>query len=168
MRRSAELTSFLVGAAVALALLASWRVPPGHGTVGADITFSVALSPTITLSQTGPFANAANLTAAAGDALSGSVYARNASAGRVAVRARVRGNVHDLDRALHVELLADGRRFYSGPLSGLANWTRQTVVLDGNRNTQITVRGRLLPGSEHQYAGRIAVATLELRREEAS
>ena len=168
MRRWAELTSFVVGAAVALALLASWRVPGGHGNVGADVTFSAALSPGVTMSQTGPFANAPNLTAVPGDVVTGSVYARNASAGRVALRARLRGDIHDLDRALHVELLADGRRFYSGMLGGLAGWTPRGFVLDGNRNSQLTVRGRLLPGSEREYRGRIAIATLELRAEAPS
>jgi hypothetical protein len=168
MRRWAELTSFLVGATAALVLLAGWRVPSGHGLVGADVTLSAALSPTVTLSQTGPFANAVGLTAEAGQAVAGSVYAHNATGRPLAVRIRLRADVPDLDRALVVDLRAGGTTIYNGRLGGVSRWTRRSFLLGRDESSRVTVRGRLRRETERQYESRIVVATLELRGEEPS
>jgi hypothetical protein len=154
--------SFLLGAAAALVLLAAWRIPAGRGIVGADVTLSAALSEEVTLSQTGPFANASALTEKTRP-LEGSIYAHNSTGRPLMVRARLRGDTPDLDDALLVEVTSGRVSVYRGPLGGLSRWTAHVFRVGPDQTTRVTVRGRLRTGTRREYEGRVLVASLELR-----
>jgi hypothetical protein len=161
MRRGAELTSALVGAAAAVVLLFGWRVPQGTGTTPAGVTLSAASVPELVLGRTGQFASSTELVADGRSAVEGTLDVRNPDAVRVAIHARLRADTSDLDSAVQVRLDADEVTLYRGPLGGLRSWTRRDVTIDPGDSTLIRVVASLRRGAE-RWQGRQVIATLEL------
>lgn len=150
---------FAAGAVVALFCLAGWRIEAGSQVPGTDVTIVAAPSPGVTLSVTGPIAHSPSLPSAR--ELTGDLTAFNGSAGAATARARVRGDVADLDDALGVVVSADGRRLLAGRLGDLRSWSRPFPLRPGG--SRIVVRVRLPRRAENRFAAHAVRARLELR-----
>ena len=153
MRRFAELTSFLVGATVALVLLAGWRVPAGRGTLGADVAMSVGRSPVLQLSRTGTVVDATRLRPGGGISTTLTVHNPEARALRLRPRAQTAGDAA-LDELLRVDVRADGSQLYSGSLAGLGKPVAGLWQLGPGASGRLTLRVTLPRGTSSAYAGR--------------
>jgi hypothetical protein len=153
MRRFAELTSFLVGATVALVLLAGWQVPAGRGTLGADVAMSVGRSPVLQLSRTGTVVDATRLRPGGGIDTTLTVHNPEARALRLRPRAQIAGDAA-LDELLRIDVRADGTQLYSGSLAGLAKPAAGLWRLGPGASGRLTLRLTLPRGTSAAYAGR--------------
>jgi hypothetical protein len=153
MRRFAQLTSFLVGATVALVLLASYRVPAGRGTLGADVTMSVGRSPLVQLSRTGTVLDATRLRPGHGVATVVTVTNPSAATLRVRPQAQAAGDAA-LDALLRVEVRADGHALYAGTLDELVQPVAGIWRLGPGASGRLSVRLSLPRGVAAGYAGR--------------
>src|SRR3712207_924118 len=82
----ARAAAFLVGLAIVAIALATWRVAPGDGVLGADVTLYAIEHKSLDLSRSGPLAQARGLTD--GGTVEGRVTVRNPGANTVRVRLR--------------------------------------------------------------------------------
>jgi hypothetical protein len=153
MRRFAQLSSFLVGAAAALVLLAGYRVPAGRGTLGADVTMSVGRSSLVQLSRTGTVLDAARLRP--GRRVTSAVTVTNPGGAtlRLRPRAQVAGDVA-LDALLRVEVRGGGRVLYRGTLHDLGQPVAGVWRLGPGASGLLSVRLGLPRGVAEGYAGR--------------
>jgi hypothetical protein len=91
---------------------------------------------------------------AGGEPADGSVTVLNPTARSRLVRVRALPSSHGIDRALMVELTADGRPVYRGPLGGLRNPAGRPLLLQSGDG--VRVRARLwLPAGAHRWRGHI-------------
>jgi hypothetical protein len=160
-RRTASGVPRVVGfcfglAIVALALIA-WRVPPGDGMLGADVTFFSVENGNLAVSPAGPFAQKRKLEQ--GDELEGRVTVGNRSSKPVRIQLRAPADRPDLDSLLDVEATAGKTVLYRGRLVGLRQWTTRTFRLDPGARKDVRLHA-VLP---QDAGGRFATLNLELR-----
>jgi hypothetical protein len=148
---------FCIGLAIVALALAAWRVAPGDGTLGADVTFFSVENGNLAVSRTGPFAQKRGLTE--GEGLSGQVSVRNETSEPVRVQLRAPADRPDLDSLLDVEASADKTVLYRGRLVGLRDWTKQSFALEPGAATEVRLRASL----PQDAGGRYATLNLELR-----
>ena len=154
----ARAAAFLVGLAIVALALATWRVPPGDGVLGADVTLNAIQHEGLDLSRSGPFAQARGLTD--GGTVEGRIAVRNPGAKSVSVRLRAPADRSGLDRMLEVEARAGGAVIYRGRLRGLRRWTRRTFRIHAGQSQTVELRARLRGAAP----GRFATLNLEFRR----
>jgi hypothetical protein len=154
----AKAAAFLVGLAIVALALATWRVPPGDGVLGADVMLYAVQREGLDLSRGGPIAQARGLTD--GGTVEGEVVVRNPGATTVRVRLRAPADRSGLDRMLEVEARAGDVVIYRGRLRGLRRWTRKTFRLHAGESETVELRARLRGAAP----GRFATLNLEFRR----
>ena len=150
---------FFLGLAIVALALVAWRVPPGDGTLGADVTFFSVENGNLAISPSGAFARERGLEE--GDELAGRVTVRNRTGKAMRIQLRAPADRPALDALLDVEATAGKTVLYSGRLVGLRNWTKKkTFVLAPRAGQDVRLRASL-----PQDAGRrFATLNLELRQ----
>jgi hypothetical protein len=147
---------FLGLAIVALALVA-WRVPPGDGKLGADVTFYSVENGNLAVSPSGPFAQKRGLTE--GEGLSGRITVRNRTREPVRLQLRAPADRPDLDSLLDVQATAGKTVLFRGRLVGLRSWTKRSFVLAPGAKQDVRLRATL----PQDAGGRFATLNVELR-----
>jgi hypothetical protein len=154
----AKAAAFLVGLALVALALIGWRVPPGDGVLGADVTlFALEHDGALDVSPAGRFGGARGLTR--GDRVEGRLSVRNRSRRPVRIRLRAPADRSGLDRLLYVEAAVDDRVLYRGRLSGLRRWTMRSFRLAPGAHEDLRLRAHL----RGDAGGRFATLNLELR-----
>lgn len=148
---------FVLGLAIVALALVAWRVPPGDGTLGADVTFFSVANGNLGVSPAGPFAQRRAL--GESDELTGRVTVRNRSSKAVRIQLRAPADRPDLDSLLDVEATAGKTVLYRGRLVGLRQWTKKTFRLDAGARKDVRLRAQL----PQDAGGRFATLNLELR-----
>jgi hypothetical protein len=148
---------FCIGLAIVVLALAAWRVAPGDGVLGADVTFFTVENGNLAVSRTGPFAQKRGLTE--GESFSGQVSVRNGTSASVRVQLRAPADRPDLDSLLDVEASAGKTVLYRGRLVGLRNWTERSFALEPGAEADVRLRASL----PQDAGGRFATLNLELR-----
>src|SRR5215212_9537505 len=115
----------LVGAAAGLLAARVPAAPPG---LGFDLTVVPTAPKTLTLRPPGPLLTAPGLRAGGKDA-EGGVTVLNPTARTQRVRVTAMPSSRGIDQTLMVELTADGRALYRGPLGGLREPPGDPLVL---------------------------------------
>src|SRR5262245_7412178 len=142
--RVARITAFLVGALVALLLLAGWRVPAGTATLGADVMVSLGRSPNLELARTGTVLEATALRP--GRAIGTTVTVHNPSGSTLSLQPRAqRAGDPALDRLLHVTVRGGGSLLYSGSLAQLAQPVARSWRLGPGSSGRLRLRVSLPP-----------------------
>ena len=149
---------FFLGLAIVVLALVAWRVPPGDGTLGADVAFYSVENGNLAVSPSGPFAQKRGLEQ--GDALSGRVIVRNRGRTTVRVQLRAPADRSELDSLLDVEATAGKKVLYRGRLVGLRRWTTRTFALGPRASESVRIRASL----PQDAGGRFATLNLELRQ----
>jgi hypothetical protein len=152
----ARAAAFLVGLAIVALALVAWRVPPGDGVLGADVTFFAVEHRGVEVSPSGRFGGARGL--ATGDRVEGSVTVESSRDRPVRLRLRAPADRSGLDQLLNVEASAGRTILYRGPLRGLRRWTTRSFRLGPGERETVRLRARL--GGD--AAGRFATLNLEL------
>ena len=148
---------FFLGLAIVALALVAWRVPPGDGTLGADVTFYSVENGNLAVSPSGPFAQKRGLEE--GDRLAGRVTVHNRSNRRMRIQLRAPADRPSLDALLDVEATAGKTVLFRGRLVGLRRWTRRSFVLAPGARQDVRLRASL----PQSAAGRFATLNLELR-----
>jgi hypothetical protein len=152
-----------LGIAVATLLVAGWRLPPGSGALGADVTVTLASGGELDASPTGRVLAVAGLRAAP-NARTGSVDLRNLTGSTLDISARALPSTKALDNVLDVTLVAGDRRIYSGRLSGLRDWSDHAFAVRRGERLRFSVAVGIPEGTDAgAYRGRIEDITIELR-----
>ncbi len=136
----------------------AFRVPASGQELGAGVRVTAGAPGELHVPG-GAFLAARGLTPG-GRSVRGTLPVRNVTRGPVEVRLRARRGGHELDRGLHVELRAGGRRLASGPLARLRRWSRPLTVERGGERT-VHARAWIASGAEGT-AGRHVALDLEL------
>jgi hypothetical protein len=159
MRRWAEITSFVVGAFAAAALLVEWHVPRGRSGLGADVRVSVVQSSALRLSQTGIVLDESHFRA--GDRSAAGVTVSNPRHHRVRLTVRSDpGTDPVLDRLLRVELRAGKERVFRGALARLAARGAAPLSVPAGGSVRLTVAVAMPRDADQAYAGRSTQAAL--------
>jgi len=157
--RMARIAGFAIGVAAVAALVVTWQVDRGSGTVGADVTF--VATPTGELDiPSGPFVRGLGLEP--GGAADGAVPVRNQTGSTLAIAVRVLPSIADLDPVLQVRMTAGGHPVYDGTLGGLRDWSTPFRLASGKR-VPLAVALSLPRGSDSASHGRIDDISLEFR-----
>jgi hypothetical protein len=159
MARAAGLTSFLIGTAAALALLAGWRMPAGHAGWATALSVSVGVSRKVDLSHTGTVFDVGHLRP--GRTLTTTVVLHNTrpAALRLRPRARVVGDVSVTD-AIQARVTIPGEQLFRGPLSRLAQATARRMWLPPDESIPVTLAIIVPRSAAASAAGRAADMSL--------
>lgn len=152
---------FLIGLAVGLAAVLTWRIPAGTGTLGTDLIVSIAQTGELSVSQPGPFVTA-NGMRPGGDEATGAVTVHNHSGSDLAVALEASPSLRDLDDLLRFEISAGGRELFSGTVGALRASTQRTFVLSPGQTQTLAVRAWLPASVQGGYQGRIATVDLTM------
>ena len=137
----------------------AFRVPASGQGLGAGVRIVAAAPGELHVPEGGAVLAARGLMPG-GRSVRGTLPVTNVTRGPVEVRLRARHGGHELDRGLHVELRAGGRRLASGPLAQLRRWSRPVRVERGGEQT-VRARAWIASGADGT-AGRRAALDLEL------
>jgi hypothetical protein len=148
---------FFLGLAIFAIALVAWRVPPGDGTIGADVSFYSVENGNLAVSPLGRFAQKRALEQ--GDELTGRVTVRNRTGKPVRVQLRAPTDRPELDALLDVEATAGKTVLYRGRLVGLRRWTKRSFALGRGAEQYVRLRASL----PQDAGGRFATLNLELR-----
>jgi hypothetical protein len=163
-----RVSGLLLGAGIALVALASWRMPPAGGRLGADVRILSAPTGELDVSPAGPFLSVTNLEPGSpGGGALGELGVRNQTGSRLSVRVRLLPSTADLDALLRVRVSAGGERLLDGTLGGLRTWSAGAFHLSSGERRELHVQA-WLPGTVRDgYQGRVEDVGLELRAERA-
>jgi hypothetical protein len=146
---------FACGVVAVASVLAAARVPAQPHGLGLDLSVVPAPISTLTVKPPGPLITRAGMRAGrrSGEAHASATLINPASRAQ-RIRLRALPSSHALDRSLQVELTLDGKRLYSGPLGGLRQATRSSIVLQAGGGVPLQVSVRL-PAGAVGWRGRI-------------
>ena len=133
----------ILGLAAATSLVLSSRIPPGTGTLGADVILASAPTGELGVSPIGPFLSATNLSPSDHDVPAGDLQVTNQTG--VALDVQVRGvpSTADMDALLHVRIVAGDAPVFDG----IAAPKRPTGVHDMMRNFWAAALGLAVAGA---------------------
>jgi hypothetical protein len=155
---------FLLGAGLAVAALLSWRIPPGHTTLGAAVTVVTQPSGELTISPGGTLINATSMKPSpASAAETGELHVRNVTGSTLDVHLRGVPSQPDLNGALMVDVSSDGTSIYSGPLGDFRSWSDDGVTVDSGSKASFRVRTWLPQTLTEGYQGRTTSVDLEFK-----
>src|SRR4029078_7309833 len=100
--------------APARSLVVSSRIPPGTGTLGADVILASSPTGELGVSPAGPFLSATNLSPGDGDVPAGDLQVTNQTGVPLDVQVRGVPSTPDMDALLHVRVAADERTLFGG------------------------------------------------------
>lgn len=149
---------FFLGLAIVALALVAWRVPPGDGTLGADLTFFSVENGNLAVTPSGAFAQKRGLEA--GDELAGRVTVRNRTGKAIRIQLRAPADRPELDALLDVEATAGKTVLYRGRLAGLRHWTKRSFVVAPDARQDVRLRATF----PQDAGGRFATLNLELRQ----
>lgn len=152
----------VVGFAIAVLVLLSWRIPAANGQLGADVRFTAVPIGEVATEPAGAFASGRSLERGEGEA-HGRLTLANVGASALAVRVRGLPSTHDLDRVLRVELRVGDRTLARGPLGKLRSWSAGSVTIPRGGRAVIDARAWLPARERGAYEGRSVDVTVELR-----
>jgi hypothetical protein len=165
VRRDTVLRSaaFALGIVVALAAVVAWRVPPGHGVLGADVIVASANTGEVHTDPVGPFLSAAGLQPSAeADAVVEELALTNISALPQVVRLRALPDGSDLDGVLWISIDADGTELFRGPLGELRSASPGSVTIASGQTRTLEVEVWIPRDAGDGFRGRIVAIDLEL------
>ena len=149
---------FFLGLAIVALALVAWRVPPGDGTLGADLTFFSVENGNLAVTPSGAFAQKRGLEE--GDELAGRVTVRNWTGKAIRIQLRAPADRPELDALLDVEATAGRTVLYQGRLVGLRHWKKRSFAVAPHARQAVRLRATLLQDA----GGRFATLNLELRQ----
>jgi hypothetical protein len=157
-----------IGLAAAASLVLSSRIPPGTGSLGADVILASAPTGELGVAPVGPFLSATNLSPSDDDAPSGDLQVTNQTG--VALDVQVRGipSTPDMDTLLHVRVAAGDQEIFDGMLSDLRDWSAASFTLASGETGDVQVSTWLDPAGGQSWSGRVASVALEFRSTKAS
>jgi hypothetical protein len=155
-------TGLLLGLAIALLAVLSWRIPASGGALGADLTFVATSSGELDLSPAGRFLTARGLAPGA-EPVVGDLEVSNQTGRRLTWRVRALPSTRELDRLAVVDLSTGGRVLYRGALGGLRRHGRRAFRLGSGASRALTARVWLRRGAGNGWRGRIVDVQLEVR-----
>jgi hypothetical protein len=162
--RAVRLAGLALGLVVAGLLVAGWRLPPGAGTLGADVGISLVPTGELALAPSGHILSAAGLVPGPEtSARRGAVTVRNQTGSTLDVSLRALPSTGALDDLLHVAVVAGVTRLYAGPLHGLRNWSRRGFTVRRGERTRLAMAVWIPGGAGDDYRGRTEDLTVELR-----
>ena len=153
----------VLGLVAAASLVLSSRIPPGTGSLGADVIVASTPTKELGVSPAGPFLSATNLSPGAEDAPTGALKVTNQTGVDLDVHLRGLPSTRDLDDALRVRVAADGDPVFDGTLGQLRSWSPTGFLLASGETGEVEVRTWLDPAAGQSWSGRIANVTLEFR-----
>ena len=151
VRSTTEVGAALMGAALAVALLAGWMVPRGASATAAVVTLVAARSNDLDLQPAVAPLGRASLVPAS-PALERVVTARNATASALVVRLRAVPRDHSLDGALAFRVRTRGLTIFSGSLGELRRRGSDTFTLPSHRTARVEIRTWLPRGAQDYEA----------------
>ncbi len=152
----------LTGIIIAVAVLASGRVPGGAGTVGADLTITAAPTGELDI-PAGVVVHAGHMLPTGSEkAAVGSVPIRNQTGQTVDVFVGAVPSVRDLDAALRLELRAAGATLFDGPLERLRDGSTTPIVIASGQTVDLRIAA-WVPEGARDYEGRIGEVALTFR-----
>ena len=153
----------ILGLAAAASLVLSSRIPPGTGTLGADVILASSPTGELGVSPIGPFLSATNLSPSDRDVPAGDLEVTNQTG--VALDVQVRGvpSTADMDALLHVRIVAGDAPVFDGMLSEFRDWSSDTFTLASGDTGDVHVTTWLDPQDGQSWSGRIATVDLEFR-----
>ncbi|TMK82038.1 MAG: hypothetical protein E6G47_01580 [Actinobacteria bacterium] len=138
-----------IGAGVALAVVSilAWRVSPGTGTPGLDLTVAVQPTGELQTLPAGPAFFATGMAPTAGSELRGSFTVRNRTGVALAVHVRALPSSGSIDGTLMVRIDDGGQTLFSGPLGALRSWTQASFTLASGKAAALEVSAWLAPAA---------------------
>jgi hypothetical protein len=153
----------VLGLAAAASLVLSSRIPPGTGTLGADVILASTPSGELGVFPAGPFLSATNLTPGSEDVPAGTLHVTNQTGVDLDVQVRGLPSSRDLDDVLRLRVAADDGPVFEGSLGELRSWSTAAFSLASGETGDLQVRTWLDPAEGQAWSGRIATITLEFR-----
>lgn len=152
----------VLGLAIALLAILAWRLPPGEGSLGADLVMVSGPIGELAVEPAGPFFSAVHMRPGPeADAASAELELLNKTARTLSLQMRVLPSDDDLNDVAWVAVSDGGRDLYRGPLGGLTSWTDRRVSLATGARTTLGFRAWIPDGTGPGYEGRIATVTVE-------
>jgi hypothetical protein len=162
--RATRAIGFVLGAGLAITALLSWKIPPGHATLGADVTVVSHPSGELAVSPNGRIINATALKPGPPSAAEGShVKLHNQTDTTLDVRLRGVPSESDLDDALMVDVTSGGESLFRGSLGDFRSWTPEGISIDSGAQAGFQISTWLPPTLAAGYQGRSTTVDLELR-----
>jgi hypothetical protein len=158
VRSTAEWGGALIGATLAVALLAGWSVPGGTRPAPASVTLAADRSDDLDFGAAAVSIGHARL-APGSPALERAFTARNATASALVVRIRAVPQDVSLDDALALRVSTGHATIFSGPLRDLRSRGSDTFALASHETARIDVRA-WLPASARGYQARVETVPL--------
>jgi hypothetical protein len=159
-----RLTGFVIGAVLAIGLVLSGRMPKSQAEAPARL--SIAAQPTTELgvSPAGARFLEAGRLLPGGRPGRGTLTVSNFADRPLRVRMRVRSPQRDLDAAIRLRVLTDGRKLFDGRLAALRSWTRGSVRLLASERRELEFRAWVPMSVESGYEGRSVELELEWKK----
>jgi hypothetical protein len=152
----------LAGISLAGLAVASWKVPPGTGIMGADVTFTPRAVGELDIAPLQPLVLGRGLRPAEeGEARVVSIRNQTGTDLRVQVRGTPSGT--ELDDLVWVRLTGPGVELFRGPLRGLRSWSEASVALSPGSSADVALAAWLPASVERGYEGRAAAVDLDFR-----
>ena len=143
---------FVIGAAVMIIALLSWRIPGGNGIPGLDLTITVDPTGELQTTPAGPVFFSNGITPGLAHATHGSFVVRNRTGTTLDVRLRALPSSFAVDDILRVEVKAGDVELFSGTLRELRRWTGNPITLISGASRVIAVVA-WLPADATSYQG---------------
>jgi hypothetical protein len=151
--------SFLVGAAAALALLASWQVAAGPRGTDTALSVSVTSSPAAQLSRTGTLFDVSHLRRGRPLVTRLLLSDNRAETLRIRTKAEVSGD-ETVANAVWTTVNVDGDRVFAGPLTRLTRNTARRFWLQQEGQAVVLIRLVLPRSARGDLRGRYTDASL--------
>ena len=155
---------FLLGAGLAIVALLSWRIPPGHITLGAAVTVLTQPSGELAIAPGGTLINATAMKPSpASSAESGVLHVRNETGETLDVHLRGVPSHPDLNDALMLDVTSGGTSLFSGTLGDFRSWSTDGISVDSGARAAVRVRTWLPESLTDGYQGRETSVQMEFR-----
>lgn len=153
----------VLGLAAAVSLVLVSRIPPGTGTLGADVIIAAAPTGELGVSPTGPFLSATNLSPGGTDIPAGILKVTNQTGIDLHVQVRGLPSSRDLDDVLRLRVATDDEPIFEGTLGELRTWSSAAFTLASGETGDVEVRTWIDPTEDEGWSGRMANVALEFR-----
>jgi hypothetical protein len=161
--------AFVLGLAIVFSAVVAWRVPPGEGTLGADVVVAAMPTGELAVDPTGPFLSAVALqpgpeSAADTEELS----ITNITALTQVVRFRAVPTGTDLKELLWIRIDAGTTDVFRGTLGQLAQTSDRGITIGSGKTRTLQVRAWIPADVDEGFRGRIEQINLEVVPEAAA
>ena len=151
-----------LGLATAASLVLTSRIPPGTGTLGADVILASAPTGELGVSPSGPFLSATNLSPGSERVPAGILQLTNQTGVDLHVQVRGVPSSTDMDEALHLRVATNDMSVFDGTLGEFRVWSASAFALASGETGDVAVRTWIDPDGD-SWSGRIANISLEFR-----